>query len=326
MLSLDLEGTLTLDREGGIFAMLIKNTTSKFNQMSDKMKGITFILISALAFALMSACVKLAGDIPAFQKVFFRNIVAAFVAAYLIHKNHGSYIGKKESRKIIYMRTITGTLGILFNFYAIDHLVLSDANMLNKLSPLFVIIFSYIFLKEKINMKQILAITVAFAGALLIIKPSFNADMIPGIAGVLGAIGAGLAYTCLRKLGKSEPYYTTVFLFSTLSSLIVLPFALWFYSPMTFFQFSLLMLAGVCATVSQFSLTLAYGFAPAKEISIFDYSNVIFSAVISAVVFGVLPDWWSVVGYFVIFGSALYMYFYAKRLDAVEQGHANPAA
>ncbi len=308
------------------------SSTSKFNGLSDKMKGITFILISALAFALMSAFVKLAGPLPSFQKVFFRNIVAAFVAAYLIHKHHGSYVGKKESRKLIYLRTITGTLGILFNFYAIDHLVLSDANMLNKLSPLFVIIFSFIFLKESINMKQIIAIIVAFAGALLIIKPSFNADMIPGIAGILGAVGAGLAYTCLRALGKSEPYYTTVFIFSALSSLIVLPFALWFYVPMTFGQFALLMLAGVCATISQFSLTLAYGFAPAKDISIFDYTNVIFSAVISAALFGVLPDWWSVIGYCVIFASALYMYFYAKKLDAIaeEEGkhihHATPTA
>ncbi len=288
--------------------------TQNFNKLHDKTKGIIFILISALCFALMSAFVKLAGNLPSFQKVFFRNIVAVFVAAYLIHKHKGSYTGKKSSRKLLILRSITGTLGILFNFYAIDNLILSDANMLNKLSPLFVIIFSYIFLKEKINTHQTIAILIAFAGALLIIKPSFNADIIPGISGVLGAVGAGLAYTCLRGLGKSEPYYTTVFVFSLLSSLIVLPFAIVFYAPMTITQVILLLLAGVCATISQFSLTLAYGFAPAKEISIFDYTNVIFSAIISLALFGTLPDMLSVLGYIIIFSSAFYMFLYSKNL------------
>ncbi|OOB79546.1 MAG: hypothetical protein BEN19_07510 [Epulopiscium sp. Nuni2H_MBin003] len=290
-----------------------KNTVAIFSNLSDRVKGILLILLSALAFAFMSAFVKLAGPLPSFQKVFFRNIVSAFVAAYLVYHFKGSYTGKKSNRQLILYRSIFGTLGIIFNFYAIDHLVLSDATMLNKLSPLFVILFSYMFLKEKINRRQILCITIAFLGALLIIKPSFNADLLPGIAGVLGAVGAGLAYTCLRGLGKSEPYYTTVFIFSTLSSLIVLPFAIYFYIPMTSSQLTFLLLAGACSTVSQFALTLAYGFAPAKEISIFDYTNVIFSALISLALFGELPDFLSIIGYIVIFTVALYMFFYQKK-------------
>ncbi len=294
-----------------------KSNVRNFNSLTPRIKGILFILLSALCFAFMSAFVKLAGPLPSFQKVLFRNLVATFVAAYLVYKNKGSFTGKKESRKLLLMRSVSGTLGILFNFYAIDHLVLSDANMLNKLSPLFVIIFSYFFLKEKIDLKQGISITVAFLGALLIIKPSFNADIIPGISGILGAVGAGVAYTCLRGLGKSEPYYTTVFVFSAFSCIIILPFFIYFYMPMTTLQLVYLLSAGVCATISQFSLTLAYGFAPAKEISIFDYTNVIFSAIISLALFGDLPDMYSILGYMIIFASALFMYFYNKREVAV---------
>ena len=87
------------------------------------------------------------------------------------------------------------------------------------------------------------------------------------------------------------------------------------YKPMSFMQFVYLIFAGIFATVGQFGITLAYKYAPSKEISIFDYSNIIFSAIISFVIFGVLPDYMSIIGYVVIFGASLYMYLYNRKLD-----------
>ena len=113
-----------------------------FNNLSDRTKGIIFIILSAFGFAMMSAFVKLAGDLPSFQKTFFRNLVSAIVALILILKHKESLFGKKENQKTLIMRSTFGTLGIVLNYYAIDRLILSDANMLNKLSPFFVIIFS----------------------------------------------------------------------------------------------------------------------------------------------------------------------------------------
>lgn len=108
-----------------------------------------FIIASALGFAMMSAFVKLAGDLPSFQKVFFRNLVSAIIAFWLIMKHKGSLTGKKENLKVLLYRSIFGTLGVIFNYYAIDKLMLSDANMLNKMSPFLVVIFCAIALKEK---------------------------------------------------------------------------------------------------------------------------------------------------------------------------------
>ncbi|OON97958.1 MAG: hypothetical protein ATN36_02050 [Epulopiscium sp. Nele67-Bin005] len=285
-----------------------------FNQLPEKTKGILLIIISALGFAIMSALVKLSGDLPSFQKAFFRNLVAVFVAGWLVHKHKGSYTGSKENWKLLFLRSFAGTLGVIFNFYAIDHLILSDANMLNKLSPLFVIIFSYIFLKEKIHKEQVLAIIIAFLGSLFIIKPTFSLEALPGISGILGAVTAGIAYTCVRALGKSEPYYTVVFVFSLLSCIMILPFAMFTYQPMEFIQLAYLLLAGVCASISQFCLTLAYKYAPAKEISIFDYTNVIFSAIISMILFNMLPDLLSIIGYAIIFAVAFYMYKFNQKV------------
>ena len=86
---------------------------------SDRTKGIAFIILSALGFALMSACVKLAGDLPNFQKVFFRNLVSAIIALYLILKHKGSFTGKRESRNLLLMRSTFGTIGVILNFFIV---------------------------------------------------------------------------------------------------------------------------------------------------------------------------------------------------------------
>ena len=72
------------------------------------------------------------------------------------------------------LRATFGTVGILCNFYAVDHLVLSDASMLNKMSPFFVIIFSFLLLKEKMSPAQALAVAGAFIGSLFVIKPTLR--------------------------------------------------------------------------------------------------------------------------------------------------------
>ncbi|MGL5641620.1 MAG: DMT family transporter, partial [Paraclostridium sp.] len=232
-----------------------------------------------------------------------------------VYKQKEKFFGKKENRKLLFLRATTGTLGVLFNFYAIGKLVLSDANMLNQLSSFFAIILAAIFLKEKVKTTQVISIIIAFVGALFIIRPQFNLDIIPALIGVLGAICAASSYTCLRSLGKKEQGATVVFVFSLFSLVVIFPFMLETYKHMNMLQLLYLILAGVSATIGQFGITWAYKYAPAKEISIFNYTNVIFSAIISIILFNVIPDEFSIIGYIIIFSAALYMFMYNKKLD-----------
>ena len=168
--------------------------------MSSRNKGICFIILSAFSFALMGACVRLAGDVPSIQKSFFRNLVAFFVALIMIVRSGDGFEIKKGNLGYMVLRATFGTLGILCNFYAVDHLLVSDASMLNKLSPFFVIIFSSLFLKEKANTIQKVTVVIAFIGSLFVIKPSIHfVSNINSFIGVLGAMGAGIAYTCVKN-------------------------------------------------------------------------------------------------------------------------------
>ncbi|MGY4691686.1 DMT family transporter [Salibacterium sp. K-3] len=286
--------------------------------MSDRNKGIILLLVSALGFSLMGAFVKLSGDLPTMQKAFFRNIVAAAITLGFVLHHKERIFGKKENQKVLLWRSALGAAGIVLNFYAIDHLVLSDAEMLNKLSPFILIIFSAVFLKESARRYQMIAVLIAFAGALFIIQPEFSVEVLPYIAGVLGAVFAAGAYTLLRVLGSREKHYTVVFYFSFFTTIILLPYLIVNYEPMNGKQWTLLLLAGACATIGQFGITLAYKFAPASEISIFFYSTVVYSALLSIILFDQVPTLFSVIGYVVIFGASFYMFLKNNRLDKAE--------
>lgn len=285
--------------------------------MNQKYKGILCILTSAFCFATMNMFVRLAGDLPSIEKSFFRNFVAMIISFLLIVKNNDGFKWNKDNLSLMMVRAIAGTVGILGNFYAIDHLMLSDATMLNKLSPFFAIIFSIFLMNEKVSLSQSLIVICAFIGALFVVKPTFdNVNLLAAAIGFLGGLGAGLAYTCVRKLGtKGEKSSRIVFFFSTFSCLVTFPYILFAYEPMTVLQLICLLCAGLAAAGGQFAVTAAYTYAPAKEISVYDYSQVIFAALYGLIMFGQIPDSLSIIGYLIIILMAIVMFIYNKRKE-----------
>ena len=294
---------------------------SKFSSLSSKTKGVIFIILSALSFTGMNTFVRLAGDLPTMQKVFFRNFVAMIFAFAAMVKAGDSFKPKKGSLKYLLIRSAAGLAGVFGNFYALDKIELSNASMLNKMSPFFALIFSALFIKEKVKPKQAVAIAVAFIGALFIIKPTFgNADLLASLAGFAGGMAAGGAYTCVRWLGiKGENGRLIVLFFSVFSCVLTVPYLIFDYHYMTTFQWFALLMAGLFAAGGQFSITAAYTHAPSREISVYDYSQIIFAAVVGFFVFGDIPDVWSFVGYFIIIAMAVWMFVYNNRQGALKK-------
>lgn len=283
--------------------------------MNTKYKGILCILTSAFCFATMNMFVRLSGDLPSIEKSFFRNFVAMIISFLMIIRNKDGFRWEKGNSTLMFVRAFAGTIGILGNFYAVDHLMLSDATMLNKMSPFFAIIFSIFLMKEKVSLSQALIVLGAFIGALFVVKPTFsNVNLFAAGIGFVGGVGAGLAYTCVRKLGtRGEKGSRIVFYFSLFSCLMTLPYMLFNFHPMTFNQLILLLLAGASAAGGQFAITAAYTYAPAKEISVYDYSQVIFAAIYGFIMFNQIPDAYSFLGYLIIIAMAIVMFWYNNR-------------
>ncbi len=280
-----------------------------------KNKGIMMIILSALCFAIMNMFVKLSGDLPAIQKSFFRNLVAVFIALSILQKSRVGFKIEKQNIFLLFMRSLCGTIGIIANFYAVDHLLLSDASIIQKLAPFFVIIFSFFWLKEKVSKKQLFAIIIAFIGTLFIVKPSFtNNNISASLIAMIGAMSAGAAYTIVRMLSqKGVKGPQIVFYFSLFSCLSVLPYLIYNFQPMTFQQVFFLLLAGISAAGGQFTVTAAYSHSAGRDISIYDYSQVVFAAILGFIVFNQVPDIYSFIGYIIIFIVTYTMYRQSQK-------------
>ena len=284
--------------------------------MSQKSKGILCILSSALFFALMSLFVNLSGNVPVIQKSFFRNIVAAVISFVILVRSKEKVTIGKGNLKLLLARSTCGYVGILCNFYATSNMNISDAQMLNKLSPFFAIVFSYIILKEVAGKVDWIAVVIAFLSSLLVVKPTFSFDVIPALIGVLGGMTAGCAYTFVRLLtGRGVKSAFIIFFFSAFSTIMSLPTILFDYSPMTTHQLTYLILAGCAAAGGQISITAAYKRAPAKELSVFDFSQVAFAALLGFVFLGQMPDYLSIIGYVLIIGTAVAKWKYTLEKD-----------
>jgi drug/metabolite transporter (DMT)-like permease len=281
--------------------------------MKNKYKSITAMIFSSFSFSAMQIIVKLLDKIPLMEKVFFRNFISLILSFAMIRMKKLSFFGQKENRKYLFFRSLYGYLGIVLFFYATSKMFAADAAMLNKLSPVFVSLLAYLLLKEKISRLQMTSLFISLTGAMLVIKPHFSFSMLPAAAGILSALVSAAAYICITFIGKNESIYTVVFYFSTLSSIFCIPFMIANFALPGIKELALLLLLGALACAGQISLTYAYNGSPASEISIYDYTNIIFSSILGFLFLNEVPDKLSIAGGILIIASSLILFIYGKK-------------
>lgn len=276
-------------------------------QKDNKRLGIIYMCIASLSFALMSMFIKLSGDLPTVQKVFFRNFLASVVFVILMIKDKTSLKLDKNELRILFFRALSGTVGILCYFYSIDNMNISDAAALNKLTPFFAIFASVPILRERLRARDLIATVIAFLGSIFIIKPSLSLRLIPALVAMSGGLAAGIAYSFVRKAGKlGVDTKLIITAFSVFSCVFTLPFIFFVYKPMSTLQLAYLILASFMAMSGQFFNTKAYSLARAGEIAVYDYLQVVYLAILSFFIFGEAVDIYSFIGYFIIIATAIF--------------------
>lgn len=285
--------------------------------MNKQTKGISLMLLSTFLFAIMGAAVKSIPNIPISEKIFFRNLVGFIVIGGLLLKDGELNVDNlKGNLKILTLRSIFGVLGVAANFYAISKLPLANASLLNRLSPFFVILFSYLFLKEKVTKNQILAMLIAITGAIFVIKPSLDYRIIPSLVGFTSAALAGGGYVCVRQLRLHYSPRMIVFYFSTFSMICALPDLLMGNVVVpNIYQLSILLLVGVFATMAQMTMTKAYKYVEASKLAIYGYANIIFATILGIFIWRELPDMLSMLGGLFIIGAGIINYVSINKVD-----------
>lgn len=234
---------------------------------------------SAFLFSAMQIAIRLTGDtIPLMEQVFFRNIVSLIISFCIIKKTHGSMFGGRKQQPVLFVRSIMGILGLVSMFYAASHGYQADITIMSKLSPFLITLWAFLFLKEKIARVQIPALVIALVGAAFVANPVFNSNLFPLFIAFLCSVFSSVSYTILAYLKNRVNGITVVMHFSTFCVCASIPFICFNFIVPDAGDLFLLTLLGIFGGFGQFALTYAYRMAPASEVSIYNYSGILFSA------------------------------------------------
>lgn len=269
-------------------------------------RAVLLICLAGLSFSMVGVAVRLSGDVPLYEKVFFRSVFSLVATAAIAAKYRSNPFARSPRTPMLILRGVFGTTAMTFYFYAVEHLPLGDATILNKLSPFFVVLFAVLFLKERLSRYALPALVCALAGAIMVVKPRLDVSVGPAAAGVLSAAASGAAYTVVRSLRGKEPPFRIVFFFALVSSVAMVPPMLARYVAPSPRELLLLLGAGLFATTGQLALTLAYHQAQATKISIYNYAHVVFAFVLGFALWGEVPDLVGLCGAALIVGAAFY--------------------
>jgi drug/metabolite transporter (DMT)-like permease len=295
---------------------------------TDLKLAIKYMLIASLLFAITGAFAKLlANSLPSVEIVFFRNIVGLMIISYAIYKVPIQQLGGRPL--LLFLRGFIGFIALLMYFYNIANIPLAEAQTFTKTSPIFTAIFSYLLLKEKLNLRAWIGILVGFSGILFI--TGFDPDSLSktDYLGILSGVGAGLAYTSIRELRKFYDTKIIVFSFMLMGTMgpIIFMILAQFYTNSHFdFMFSTFVVPnniswiyilglGLSATISQYNMTKAYSLAKGGIVGTIGYTNIIFSIFLGMLLGDAFPSLYIVIGIILVILSGILVTYTVSKKD-----------
>ncbi len=241
----------------------------------DLRRGIIFALLAPLFFSIMNVLAKFStAGLPSSEVVFFRSIISSSILLAIIGYRREPLIINNAS--LLILRGIFGACGLLGVFYTLSKIKLADASILLQLNPIFVALFAAIFLKEKLPKNFFLLFGSALLGAGLIINPTTNLSFsFPALIGVLSAISAAMAYTCVRQLSKTNSTNIIILFYMLIASILSFPLMLSSFVMPNFFQLMALLGIGLTSSLAQICLTKAYQLENAATVALISYIGVL---------------------------------------------------
>lgn len=289
-------------------------------------QGVLLMLLASLSFAFMGGFVKLlTASIPPLEITFFRNIVGVVLVGITLFSRPLQQSGGKPL--LLFFRGMMGFLALLAYFYIIAFIPLGEAVTYNKLSPIFVAIFAYLFFNEKLSAWASLGVVLGFVGIILIAQPDGFSFDIYALLGIFSGIGAALAYTSIKELRKY--YDTRAIVLSFMVTGTLAPFILMMIAPFVHqpnldilfapfvmpssFDWLFIIGMGVFATASQLLMTKAYEVSKAGIVGTISYSNIIFATIVGVFLGDAFPDMLTLMGIVLVITSGVLVTYKKKK-------------
>lgn len=277
--------------------------------MTDNARGILWALVAAALFAIVSAMAKFAvQDYHVLQILFFRQVAVFLSSLPAISRSFPDALRTRHPL-LHTVRLIGAFVALSCGIWAVAVLPLTTATTLGFAQVFFTALLALWFLDEPVGRHRLAAIAVGFLGVLIVMRP--------GVAGLfdtralialLGALGAAMAVTSVRRLSQTETTATLLVYQSLFVGLLAGVPLFWLWTTPDLFGLLFLMAMGVLATLGQWIGVRALRLGEASVIGNIEYTKLIYAAVLGVVIFAEIPDAYTMAGAAIIIAAALYIF------------------
>lgn len=279
---------------------LIRHVGAWHRPNSVLQSGVFWMLITAFFFVCVHATGKfLLQHYSVVQVVWGRYAFHLLLAILILGPKLGRLV-RTTNLKLQLLRSSFMLGATTFYFTGVQFLPLTEANAINFLTPILVVILAQPLLGEEVGLRRWIGVGIGFVGAMIVIRPGSGLMDVAASILMISALCNACYQIATRKLGTvDDPLTTLLFtaLIGTVGTSIAVPFS---FEPMDQQGWLLMIAIGAFALIGHFTLIKAFRLAPASTISPFSYSMLIWSILFGFVIFDQLPDYWAILGALVI--------------------------
>jgi drug/metabolite transporter (DMT)-like permease len=253
-------------------------------------RAVAWMVAAQAFFSFMAVGARMVSRGVAWQEVCAIRMLVALVLAYALARARGASLAITD-RKYAWLRSIFGTLAAAGTFwvYAQPRLALGDAVTLFQTTPLFVALFSWPLLRERVRRSVLAAMVCGFAGIVVVAQPSFATAAPVLLGGTLTAIASALAMMWLRRIGPAESSEAIVFHFMAVGTVTMLLASLPVWRTPGGQDLVFLLLTGLAGGLGQLALTRAYGLDSAARVAAIGYTQIVFTRLLAFPFFAEVP-------------------------------------
>lgn len=269
--------------------------------------GILWMLLTGANFVAVTALVKHVGSgMPAPEAAFLRYLLGLVFLAPMLGPLFRA--GLTRSTLILYgWRGLAHALGVICWFYAMTRISIAEVTAMNYLNPVYVTIGAALFLGEKLALRRIMAIAMAFLGVMVILRPGFREISDGHIAMLFTAAFFGASYLMAKRLSDRDSAAVVVAMLSLSVTVALAPFAIAVWVTPTLGQLFWLLLVAFFATAGHYSMTMAFRAAPLTVTQPVTFLQLVWATLLGWLVFGEAVDGWVVLGGAMIVGAVVFI-------------------
>lgn len=278
-------------------------------------RGIALKLSATFVFSLMYAIIKLAGNVPVGEVIFFRCFFALVPLIAFSSFTIGPANMMRTKRPGWHVaRSAAGAGSMFLNFAAVQLLPLADVTAFSFVAPIFAVILAAALLREHVGPYRGLAVVAGFTGVLLMLEPhgGLNHFAASGFtSGAAMAIGgaalSALVVVFIRQMSSTERSETIVFYFMSVGSLLSASTMIWWHAPLSLEQTGLLIVCGLLGGLGQLAMTFSYRYAEPSLLAPFDYLGMVWAVLLGYFLFADIPQTMVLVGSGIVIVSGLFI-------------------